>query len=105
LHPPANRNTDNKLVAATKAVSTQAAARSSPAAVAAKNKLILAAVAAAKTKRMTQQDFRYRLNMDACGTELLARGIRAWINDVERLEKIIATRVLREDAQKSSPRA
>lgn len=42
---------------------------------------------------MDEQEFRYRLNMDGCGTDKLAEGIRAFIAETEKLEAAITGRV------------
>jgi len=43
--------------------------------------------------KMTEKEFRYRLNMDGCGTDKLAEGIRAFIGETEKLEQVIAEKV------------
>ena len=43
--------------------------------------------------KMDEQEFRYRLNMDGCGTDKLAEGIRAFIGETEKLEQVIRTKV------------
>jgi transaldolase len=43
--------------------------------------------------KMTEQEFRYRLNMDGCGTDKLAEGIRAFIAETEKLEAAITAKV------------
>lgn len=40
-----------------------------------------------------EKEFRYLLNMDGCGTEKLAEGIRAFIRETEKLEVAIAAKV------------
>jgi len=42
---------------------------------------------------MDEKEFRYRLNMDACGTEKLSEGLRAFIVETEKLEAAIASKV------------
>jgi transaldolase len=42
---------------------------------------------------MDEKEFRYRLNMDGCGTDKLAEGIRAFIGETEKLEKVITEKV------------
>jgi transaldolase len=42
---------------------------------------------------MDEKEFRYRLNMDSAGTEKLAEGIRAFIGETEKLEKVITDKV------------
>jgi transaldolase len=43
--------------------------------------------------KMNEKEFRYRLNMDGCGTDKLAEGIRAFIGETEKLEKVITEKV------------
>jgi transaldolase len=43
--------------------------------------------------KMNEREFRYRLNMDGCGTDKLAEGIRAFIGETEKLEKVITEKV------------
>jgi transaldolase len=43
--------------------------------------------------KMNEKEFRYRLNMDGCGTDKLAEGIRAFIGETEKLEKAITEKV------------
>jgi transaldolase len=43
--------------------------------------------------KMSENEFRYRLNMDGCGTDKLAEGIRAFIGETEKLEKAIAEKI------------
>lgn len=43
--------------------------------------------------KMTEQEFRYGLNMDGCGTDKLAEGIRAFIGETEKLEAVITAKV------------
>jgi transaldolase len=40
-----------------------------------------------------EKEFRYLLNMDGCGTEKLAEGIRSFIRETEKLEVSIAAKV------------
>lgn len=42
---------------------------------------------------MDEKEFRYRLNMDGCGTDKLAEGIRAFIGETEKLEAAITAKV------------
>jgi transaldolase len=42
---------------------------------------------------MDEKEFRYRMNMDGCGNDKLAEGIRAFIGETEKLEKVIADKV------------
>lgn len=42
---------------------------------------------------MGEKEFRYLLNMDGCGTEKLAEGIRSFIRETEKLEVAIAAKV------------
>lgn len=42
---------------------------------------------------MDEKEFRYLLNMDGCGTDKLAEGIRAFIGETEKLEAAIAKKV------------
>ena len=43
--------------------------------------------------KMDEKEFRYRLNLDGCGTDKLAEGIRAFIGETEKLEKAITDKV------------
>jgi len=43
--------------------------------------------------KMDEKEFRYLLNMDGCGTDKLAEGIRAFIGETEKLEKAITEKV------------
>ena len=43
--------------------------------------------------KMTEQEFRYGLNMDGCGNDKLAEGIRAFIGETEKLEAAITAKV------------
>jgi transaldolase len=49
--------------------------------------------ATTKVSPMTEQEFRFQLNMDGCGTDKLAEGIRAFVGETEKLEKAIAAKV------------
>lgn len=42
---------------------------------------------------MDEKEFRYLLNMDGCGTDKLAEGIRAFIGETEKLESAITEKV------------
>lgn len=42
---------------------------------------------------MDEKEFRYLMNMDGCGTEKLAEGLRAFIAETEKLEEVISTKV------------
>jgi transaldolase len=42
---------------------------------------------------MTEQEFRFLLNMDGCGTDKLAEGIRAFVGETEKLERAISAKV------------
>lgn len=43
--------------------------------------------------KMDEKTFRYMLNMDGCGTDKMAEGIRAFIGETEKLEKVILDKV------------
>lgn len=43
--------------------------------------------------KMDEKTFRYMLNMDGCGTDKLAEGIRAFVGETEKLEKAITDKV------------
>jgi transaldolase len=43
--------------------------------------------------KMTEKEFRYRLNMDGCGTDKLAEGIRAFVGETEKLEQVLREKV------------
>ena len=43
--------------------------------------------------KMSEKEFRYALNMDGCGTDKLAEGIRAFIGETEKLEAAITAKV------------
>ena len=40
-----------------------------------------------------EKEFRYLLNMDGCGTDKLAEGLRAFIAETEKLEEVISIKV------------
>ncbi len=42
---------------------------------------------------LTEKEFRYLLNMDGCGTDKLAEGLRAFIAETEKLEEVISSKV------------
>lgn len=42
---------------------------------------------------LDEKEFRYLLNMDGCGTDKLAEGLRAFIAETEKLEEVISTKV------------
>lgn len=42
---------------------------------------------------MEEKEFRYRLNMDGCGNDKLAEGLRAFIGETEKLERVIMDKV------------
>jgi transaldolase len=42
---------------------------------------------------MNEKEFRYRLNMDGCGTDKLAEGIRSFIGETQKLEEAITKKV------------
>jgi len=44
--------------------------------------------------KMNEKEFRYLLNMDGCGTDKLAEGIRAFIAETEKLEEAIVCKIL-----------
>ena len=46
-----------------------------------------------KSGKLIEQEFRYLLNQDGCGTEKLAEGIRAFIGETEKLEAAITEKV------------
>ena len=46
-----------------------------------------------RIEKMDEKDFRYRLNSDACGTEKLGEGLRAFIAETEKLEEAITSKV------------
>lgn len=43
--------------------------------------------------KIGEKEFRYLLNMDGCGTDKLAEGIRAFIGETEKLEQAIVSKV------------
>mmetsp|Transcript_3136 Transcript_3136/g.4417 ORF Transcript_3136/g.4417 Transcript_3136/m.4417 type:complete len:220 (+) Transcript_3136:349-1008(+) len=43
---------------------------------------------------MDEKEFRYLLNMDGCGNDKLAEGLRAFIAETKKLEKAITEKVL-----------
>jgi transaldolase len=43
--------------------------------------------------RMTEADFRYRMNRDVCGTEKLTEGLNAFIGETLKLEAAISSKV------------
>jgi transaldolase len=43
--------------------------------------------------KLTEKEFRYLLNMDGCGTDKLAEGIRAFVGETEKLEGVLKTKV------------
>lgn len=49
--------------------------------------------AATRDSPMTEEEFRFQLNMDGCGTDKLAEGIRAFVGETEKLEKVITDKV------------
>eukprot|EP00551_Chaetoceros_affinis_P002862 CAMPEP_0203635458 /NCGR_PEP_ID=MMETSP0088-20131115/2236_1 /ASSEMBLY_ACC=CAM_ASM_001087 /TAXON_ID=426623 /ORGANISM="Chaetoceros affinis, Strain CCMP159" /LENGTH=401 /DNA_ID=CAMNT_0050489347 /DNA_START=41 /DNA_END=1246 /DNA_ORIENTATION=+ len=42
---------------------------------------------------LNEKEFRYLLNMDGCGTDKLAEGLRAFIAETEKLEEVISAKV------------
>lgn len=42
---------------------------------------------------MSEKEFRYRFNMDGCGNDKLAEGIRAFIGETEKLETVMTAKV------------
>ena len=42
---------------------------------------------------LDEKEFRYLLNMDGCGTDKLAEGLRAFIAETEKLEEVISIKV------------
>ena len=42
---------------------------------------------------MDEKEFRYLLNMDGCGTDKLAEGLRAFIAETDKLEEVISSKV------------
>jgi transaldolase len=43
--------------------------------------------------KMDEKEFRYRMNLDGCGTDKLAEGIRAFIAETDKLENAIKEKV------------
>lgn len=43
--------------------------------------------------KMTESEFRYRMNRDVCGTEKLTEGLNAFIGETEKLESAITAKV------------
>lgn len=43
--------------------------------------------------KMTEKEFRFLLNMDGCGTDKLAEGIRAFVGETEKLEQVLRTKI------------
>ena len=43
--------------------------------------------------KMDEKEFRYLLNMDGCGTDKLAEGLRAFIGETEKLEQALTDKV------------
>ena len=46
-----------------------------------------------KSGKLTEKEFRFLLNMDGCGTDKLAEGIRAFVGETEKLEQVLRTKV------------
>ncbi|GKY95259.1 hypothetical protein MPSEU_000488200 [Mayamaea pseudoterrestris] len=44
-------------------------------------------------KRMEEKEFRYRLNLDGCGTDKLGEGLRAFIVETEKLEQVLKVKL------------
>jgi transaldolase len=44
-------------------------------------------------ERMDEEEFRYRMNQDACSNDKLADGIRAFIIETEKLEKVMVSKL------------
>ena len=42
---------------------------------------------------LEEQEFRYLLNMDGCGTDKLGEGLRQFIAETDKLEKVIISKV------------
>lgn len=40
-----------------------------------------------------EKDFRYRLNLDGCGNDKLAEGIRAFIGETDKLEAAVLEKI------------
>lgn len=47
----------------------------------------------ASDKRMTEQEFRYRLCMDGCANDKMAEGLRAFVEQTEQLEEAVKSKV------------
>lgn len=43
--------------------------------------------------KLTEKEFRFLLNMDGCGTDKLAEGIRAFVGETEKLEQVLRSKV------------
>ena len=43
--------------------------------------------------KLDEKEFRYLLNMDGCGTDKLAEGLRAFIGETEKLEAALTSKV------------
>lgn len=43
--------------------------------------------------KISETEFRYLMNMDGCGTEKLAEGIRAFVGETLKLEKVLQTKI------------
>ena len=43
--------------------------------------------------KLTEKEFRFALNMDGCGTDKLAEGIRAFVGETEKLEQVLRAKV------------
>ena len=43
--------------------------------------------------KVTEKEFRFLLNMDGCGTDKLAEGIRAFVGETEKLEGVLRSKV------------
>ena len=43
--------------------------------------------------KLTEKEFRFLLNMDGCGTDKLAEGIRAFVGETEKLEQVLRAKV------------
>jgi transaldolase len=44
-------------------------------------------------KPLEEKEFRYRLNLDGCGTDKLGEGLRAFIDETEKLEQVMTQRI------------
>jgi transaldolase len=49
---------------------------------------------------MDEKEFRYKLNMDGCGTDKLAEGIRAFIAETDKLENAIREKIKQVNAKR-----